>query len=466
MGKITLIGLGPGAPDLLTRRADAAIERASVVYVTRATRNIAAAIAGRAVIVAIDELAPAAETEPEARRKVAERVLSLGQRPEGVTFGAPGDPLIDDPVCREIVEQAKAVGLTAEIINGLSWLDSAAQALGVDRSAIGLQIIGAAELAAPLVPETTPDAASPSASPFLGVYRLIDPTRPVLVQEVTPPVVPDLRRALAEIYSEDYPISMVPVDRGPTPAPLVTSVRELARPGTVIGRNALYLAPVAPLSDVAAFDTLRYIVARLRAPGGCPWDREQTFQSIKKHLLEETYEAVAALDEDDYGRFAEELGDVLLQVVMYAQFGREAGRFTLEDVLRMVNEKLIRRHPHVFGNVQVGSSAEVLRNWEQIKRTEKGGKETSTFSGIPPTAPALMRAESVQSRATRHGWVPPAATPDCGGIADPYLTPARRLDAIGEILFDLVAVARRYQIDPEEALRRATNRFIASQTGA
>lgn len=465
MSQITIIGLGPGAPDLLTRRADAVITQASVIYVSDAAPGIADAVAGRAAISTLEVPTAAAGSEIEERRAVAARVVELGRRAEGVVFATLGNPLTDEPVCHEILQQAKAAGLTIEVVDGISLLEIALQALEVDVSATGLQVISAAELAAPFRPEVSAEAVSAADNPFLGVYRLVDPTQPVLVRQVSAAAVPDLLRALREMYPEDYPVSIVPLDRGPRPTAVVTSLRDLASSGRISGRNAVYLAPVERLTDVAAFDTLRYIVARLRAPGGCPWDREQTFQSIKKHLIEETYEAVAALDENELGRFAEELGDVLLQVVMYAQFAREGGEFSLEDVLQSVNQKLIRRHPHVFGNVQVSGSAEVLQNWEQIKRTEKPGAQTNTFAGIPPAAPALMRAETAQSRATRHGWSPPTTSPDCAEATDPGLTPEQRREVIGNVLFGVVALARHYQIDPEEALRLATNRFIAGQVG-
>ncbi|HEX5416953.1 MAG TPA: MazG family protein [Chloroflexota bacterium] len=461
MSQITIVGLGPGSPDLLTAEAINVLQHATVLYVERKTPAILAAVAERVPVVVLGPPRPGA-AEVLDREALAVRVVELGQR-GAVTYGVAGSPLSDDPISRAIRAAGRRAKLSVEIVDGVSYLDFVIRLLDLDVFDDTLQVVEAGRLIG--ATGTSSEAGTPN--PFLGVYRAVDPTRPVLVRDVFPAGVPATRGALGELYPPDYPVAVVRLDAGSRASPVVVPLRELAASGTVSGRACLYLRPRERLADVAAFDTLRYIVARLRGPGGCPWDREQTFQSVKKHLLEETYEAVAALDADEYAKFAEELGDVLLQVVMYAQFGREAGRFNLEDVLRAVNEKLVRRHPHVFGDVAVGSSAEVLRNWEKIKQAEKQGspaEAASTFAGIPQAAPALMRAEAVQSRATRHGWEPPTTPPDLSDLLPADLTLAERLDRLGDALFDLVALARRYKLDPEEALRLATNRFVKKQS--
>lgn len=455
MSQITIIGLGPGSPDLLTVEAVKDLERASPLYVARKTPSVLSAVAERVPVVALRSTQASDDDEAD-QRSVVERVIDLA-RHGAVTYGSPGSPLTDDPISRSICDAGRRAGLSVRVVDGVSYLDFAIRLLDLDTFGDALQIVDSRRFASALATTTggRPD-------PFLGVYRRVDPTRPVLVRGVSSRSVIALQRALATLYPPDYPVAIVRLDARPSASPVVSVLKDLAASGAVGNRAILFLRPIERLSDVTAFDTLRYIVARLRGPGGCPWDREQTFESIKKHLLEETYEAVAALDEEAYGKFAEELGDVLLQVVMYAQFGREAERFDLEDVLRSVNEKLVRRHPHVFGDVAVGSSAEVLQNWERIKRAEKqgGGEAASTFAGIPQAAPALMRAEAVQSRASRHGWTPPAGAPNFAELSLPDLTPSEQLDRLGDALFDLVVLARRHKLDPEEALRRATNRFV------
>lgn len=333
--------------------------------------------------------------------------------------------------------------------------DAVFQRLHVDPLASGVQILSAAQLI-----QHARAGHGKSAGPFDEASRGFDPALPLLVCGASGRgAAGNLKRALLDVYPADHPVEIVP--NGPATAanPVRTvSLGDLDQPAKTGPVGCVYLGPLDRLTDLASFETLREIVARLRAPNGCPWDREQTHQSMKKHFIEETYEAIAALDEDDLPKFAEELGDVLLQVVMHCQLGREARTFNLEDVLRAVNEKLIRRHPHVFGEVKVGSSAEVLRNWEAIKRTE-GGAQKSSFATIPEAMPALLRADAVQSRAARHGWSPPTALPDLSALEQPGLDQADFRRELGEAFFELVALARRHDVDPEEALRLATNRF-------
>jgi tetrapyrrole methylase family protein / MazG family protein len=211
------------------------------------------------------------------------------------------------------------------------------------------------------------------------------------------------------------------------------------------------------------------IIARLRAPGGCPWDREQTHASLLPCLLDETYEFFEAVDENDPCKMKEELGDLLLQVVLHSQMGNEEGRYTIEDVARGINEKLIRRHPHVFGTVEVSSSKEVLRNWEQIKRTEKG-KEHRRYlvDDIPEALPALFRAEKIQRRVARVGFDWHDSGPALDKVEEEFGEyrealaagdKAHAAEELGDIMFALVNVARHEGICAEEALRAANNKF-------
>jgi tetrapyrrole methylase family protein / MazG family protein len=335
-------------------------------------------------------------------------------------------------------------------------LDETCQALQLDPLSSGLQIRSAQQIVTARQAAIFTESGTSRFDPFRGVYRAHDPAWPTLIGDLVGSL-GELREALLAGYPADHPVSLVTSadgSRQPTIERLGLGDLPDERKGATPA--FLYLQPTDRLADPAAFDTLRYIVGRLRGPGGCPWDQEQTSESIKKHLIEETYEAVAALDDGDLPKFAEELGDVLLQVILHAQISREAGEYALEDILVAINQKLIRRHPHVFGDVVVQNSADVLRNWEKIKRTENGARETS-FGGVPEAAPALMRADAILSRAARYGWpASPVALPPT------ELSETKRADrrlALGESLFDLVALARQQHVDAEEALRLAINRF-------
>jgi tetrapyrrole methylase family protein / MazG family protein len=234
-----------------------------------------------------------------------------------------------------------------------------------------------------------------------------------------------------------------------------------------------------------SFDDLVQLMARLRAPDGCPWDRKQTHESLKPYLVEEAYEVLEAIDHTDITRLREELGDVLLQVIFHAQIGTEKETFSIEDVIHALAEKLVRRHPHVFGTAdekQENLNAEDVKvRWEQIKRNEREekGQDSSALEGVPKTLPALLRAYQVQARAARVGFdwsdltpvlskleeelqefrdamaASTAATPSTSNQAKEHLE-----SELGDVLFTMVNIARFLKINPEEALRTTINRFI------
>jgi tetrapyrrole methylase family protein/MazG family protein len=211
------------------------------------------------------------------------------------------------------------------------------------------------------------------------------------------------------------------------------------------------------------FSTLVDIIARLRAPDGCPWDKQQTHLSLKPNLLEECYEALEAIDEGDDGKLCEELGDILMQIALHSQIGQEDGQFSVEDVLRSINTKLIRRHPHVFGTTKVSSSQDVIQNWEAIKQEEKG--TTSVLDGLPKGMPALAYSQAMQRRAARVGF----DWKEIEGVIDKLAEEVEelrrsasheeRVREFGDVLFALVNAARRMDVESEEALQLAGRRF-------
>lgn len=248
--------------------------------------------------------------------------------------------------------------------------------------------------------------------------------------------------------------------------------------------------PPHPEDCTSEFWRLVEVTARLRSPEGCPWDREQTLASIKPHTLEETYELLEAIDADDNTAICEELGDVLLQVVLDSQIAADEGRFDLVDVIRGLTEKLIVRHPHVFGETAVKNSQEVLSNWDRIKQQQK--QRDSIFDGLPVALPTLARAARITDKAARHGYdfpdrnmlfdklreeieelqqelYPDGKIPDVAAGVDAAVVPDEPIDdparkdriesELGDVLFVLANIARRWQINPEEALRRSNAKF-------
>lgn len=238
--------------------------------------------------------------------------------------------------------------------------------------------------------------------------------------------------------------------------------------------GSAWLVPPLPLLDnLASPHGMAAISARLRAPDGCPWDRKQTHASLRPFVLEEAYETVDAIDQGSAADLAEELGDLFLQIILHAQLAAEEGEFDLTDVYRTLGAKIVRRHPHVFGDVEVADAAEVLRNWESIKAGERSdsGAPPSPFAGIARALPALPASREIQERASSLGWDWPsidgvwekvheelAELHEAGDGADESRD--ARLHELGDVLFATVNLARWMRLDPEEALRAANRRWI------
>ncbi|MFC1908747.1 nucleoside triphosphate pyrophosphohydrolase [Chloroflexota bacterium] len=212
------------------------------------------------------------------------------------------------------------------------------------------------------------------------------------------------------------------------------------------------------------FATLVDIIARLRAPGGCPWDRKQTHATLRENLLSECYEVMEALDEGNAGKLCEELGDLLLQIVLHAQIASEAGEFELDEVVHSINTKLIHRHPHIFGSEEVKDAEEVMHNWEELKQEERE-EGSSMLDSVPGQMPALGYSQEIQKRVVRVGF----DWEDTEGVIDKLTEEVRELreadsqeekaNEFGDLLFTLVNIARREGIDSESALREANRRF-------
>ena len=263
-------------------------------------------------------------------------------------------------------------------------------------------------------------------------------------------------------YPADHPVTVVggASERSCT---LADAERESA------GASFVVVAPLDPFADLASLETVARIAERLRAPNGCPWDREQTHASLRPHLLEEAYEALAALDSGDPARLRDELGDLLLQIVLHGEIAREEGTFDAREVARRLNEKLIRRHPHVFAGRAI-AGGDLLARWEAIKREEKGVSGGHYLASLPAALPALMRAQKAQKKAARvnFDW---AEISDVVAKVDEELAETKEAiasrdpeaisDEIGDLLFAVVNLARKSHLDAETTLQAATDKFVA-----
>lgn len=227
------------------------------------------------------------------------------------------------------------------------------------------------------------------------------------------------------------------------------------------------VVPAAPTEFSGGVYGLVQVVDRLLGPGGCPWDQAQTHDSLKRHLIEEAYELVDAIDKSDEAKMVEELGDVLLQPLMHSQMEALAGNWDIDTVAKGITEKLVRRHPHVFGSAEVADAEEVLKNWDTIKSREKGGEApASILEGVPKAMPALLRAYEVSKRAARAGF----EWPDLNGVWEKFREEEQELreaiasnegiaDELGDLLFTVVNLARWLKVEPEDALRTMVDRF-------
>ncbi|HEY7801545.1 MAG TPA: nucleoside triphosphate pyrophosphohydrolase, partial [Dehalococcoidia bacterium] len=376
---------------------------------------------------------------------IVARVLELAERPEGVLYAVPGHPMFGEATVRALLARAASAGVRVSVIAGVSFVDAAAVALGFDPLAEGLLLLDALALG--------------------GHRRLLVPERPTLIAQVYDRrTATQAKLALLEVYPPEHLVRVVAASGTASAAVDDVALAELDRSDRFDHLATLYVPPLSLPADVRSFEGVRAIIAQLRAPeGGCPWDLEQTHETLKRFLLEEAYEALDALDDGEPHRVAEELGDLLMQVVLHAQVAEDDGEFVIEDVLGAIGAKLVRRHPHVFGDTAVSGADDVIRNWDALKKEERG--EQPLLDAVPKALPALAQAQAVQSRATKAGLahVDPAPLANAVAAAEAAGFTA---DALGDLLFAIVAHARAHDVDAEEALRLSVRRFRAQVADA
>ena len=444
---IVILGLGPGEPEQLTRQAWNWLAGCDEVWLRTTHHPTVAAFPVGLKTNSFDALYDQNERFEQVYAAIVEQVLELGRRPEGVTYAVPGHPYVAEATGPEIVRRARAEGLPVRVIEGLSFLEPTFSAIGMDPFP-AMALVDALELGSTLTPQ-------------------FSPAQPALIAQIySRQVAANVKLTLNAVYPDDHPVKLV--HAAGTAQELVEDLKlyEIDRSRSIGLLSALYLPPLA---KEASFENFQEVIARLRAPDGCPWDREQTHQSLRKHLLEETYEALATLDADDPEGMREEFGDLLLQIVLHAQIGLEAGEFNMAEVIAGIAEKIVRRHPHVFGDVQVDGVKGVLQNWDKLKaaeRKENGDqKYKGILDGVPRDFPALAQAQQVQERAARVGFDWPSLdavwqklareTEDVRGAQGEEACSRE----VGDLRFAAAALARWYKVDSESALRETILRF-------
>jgi tetrapyrrole methylase family protein / MazG family protein len=443
---ITLLGLGPGDPNLLTRQAWDVLNNSTEIYLRTDHHPVVSSLPAGIKIYSFDDLYEKGDTFELVYAAIVERVLELGRRSQGVVYAVPGHPFIAETTSPEIARRAKEEGIQVHVVEGLSFLGPTFTALGLDpfpRTAL----VDGFELAAAHVPNFAPDT-------------------PALIAQIhSRAIASEVKLTLMEVYPDTHPVKLVHAAGTPEFRVEDMQLYEIDRSRSTELLTTLY---VPPLGVGTSLESFQEVIAALRAPDGCPWDREQTHRSLRPYLLEETYEVLSALDAEDPASLSEELGDLLLQIVLHAQIASEAGEFNMAEVVRGIHAKIINRHPHVFGDVKLRDAEGVLQNWERLKAAERqanGKTEAGLLDSVALALPALVQAQTYQQRAGRVGF----DWRDIQGVHDKVdeeiseVRSAAHADAraaeIGDLLFSVVNLARWYNVDAESVLREANARF-------
>ncbi|WP_018131765.1 bifunctional methyltransferase/pyrophosphohydrolase YabN [Effusibacillus pohliae] len=447
MATVHIVGLGPGSWAGLPLGTYQILQEGKPIFLRTERHPVVQELKRRGIpFQPLDELYERAEDFESLYREIVEFLLREAKQRGEIVYAVPGHPGVAERTVQIALEKGPAAGVQIKLGPGHSFLDELLLRVGVDPTD-GLLILDGTGL---------------------HVQHLNPAIHTVLVQVYNQDVAADVKLSLMEIYPDDYPVTVaraVGVD-GEERIERVP-LYELDRLDWVDHLTTLYIAGTdKPPAAHRQFSKLLEIVGILRSPGGCPWDREQTHQSIREHVIEEAYEVAEAIDRDDPDALCEELGDLLLQVALHAQIAAEEGTFTVYDTIQAINEKLIRRHPHVFGDKHAADADAALTNWEAIKLREKQDKglpqQNSILDAVPGGQPAMMVSYKLQKKAAAVGF----EWPNIGGVFEKLKEEVEELrvsedkaEELGDVLFVLVNLARYLKVDPEAALAKANLKF-------
>lgn len=366
---------------------------------------------------------------------------------EPVIYAVPGHPMAAEKTVQLLLEQQRAGNVNVQIAGGQSFLDALFASVQID-PADGFQLLDGTALQ----------------SDDIHVFSHV-----IIAQVYDAFVASDVKLTLMEKYPDEHIVKIVTAAGSQQESTRAVPLYELDHDMELNNLTSVYVPPISKEEAYREFSVLRRIIAQLRDPeNGCPWDIKQTHSSLKKYLLEETYELFEAIDNEDDEEITAELGDVLLQVLLHAQIGEDEGMFTIEDVIQSTAAKMVRRHPHVFSDASAETAEEVKVNWQKIKEEEKGNKQKRILEGIPKGQPAMMEAYDLQKKAAKTGF----DWPDAAGaiakvkeewqefLAETETGNVKNLqEELGDVLFSLINVARFYDIHPEEALEAINRKF-------
>ncbi|AGT30512.1 hypothetical protein M493_00510 [Geobacillus genomosp. 3] len=448
MNTIYIFGLGAGDFEQLPVGVYRKLKRAHPLFLRTKEHPAVKGLEEEGIaFTAFDDVYEKHEQFADVYEEIARTLIEQAKRGD-VFYAVPGHPLVAEQTVQLLLEAERRGDCRVVIEGGQSFLDALFTAVRIDPIE-GFQLLDATAFQG--------DEWSPS-------------LHAVFCQVYDPFIASNVKLSLMEQLPDDYPVYIVTAAGTKSEQVKQVPLYELDRQTALGNLTSVYVPPVKdePLL-YHRFETLRRVIATLRGPDGCPWDRKQTHASLKRYLLEEAYELLEAIDENDDDHMVEELGDVLLQVMLHAQIGADSGLFSIDDVIRTLTAKMIRRHPHVFGNVTAETAEQVTVNWEKIKEEEKGGEQPeSILAGIPKSLPGTMRAYELQKKAAKVGFDWDDVAPIWQKVEEEMAefraetSGGRHAELVGEfgdVLFALINLARYYGIQPEEALQMANDKF-------
>jgi tetrapyrrole methylase family protein/MazG family protein len=447
MKELTIVGLGPGNIGLLTMETMDILAKAGTLLLRTAKHPTVDSLSQRGIqYTSYDWVYEEKGTFEEVYAYIAQDCLHTAAYSEGVVYAVPGSPLVAERTVTLIREQAAQAGVSVKIVPGMSFLEVLYTRLAVDPIE-GITVVDAADI--------------PDLPPGLN-------TAVIITQVYSRQVASEAKLALMELYPDDYPVIMVRNLGLPDEEIRKIPLYELDRIQTIDHLTSIYLSRRPQKHERFYLKPLVDIMARLRSDGGCLWDIEQTHSSLRRYLVEEVYEVLEAIELAAPDKLCEEMGDLLLQIVFHARIAEESKTFSMQDVIDTVCKKMIRRHPHVFGDITVKDAAEVIVNWDQIKKGEKGGAGR-VLDGVPAGLPSLMRAFKLQSKAAKVGFDWDNIEPVWEKIREEIdelqqaISSGREANIegeLGDVLFAVVNLARFINIEPETALNVTNNKFM------
>jgi len=444
--QITIIGLGAGDIDQLPLGIYKLVKNAKVLFLRTKEHPVVRDLEAEGLhFTSFDDVYEENDQFEQVYEEITERLLAAAKN-ENIVYAVPGHPLVAEKTVQLLLDRGKTNNIDIIIAGGQSFIDPLFAAVKADPIE-GFQLLDGTDLHR--------DDVRTNQHLIIGqVYDAFSAS--------------NVKLTLMEKYPDDYKVFIVTAAGSKEESIKEIPLYELDRQVEINNLTSVYVPPRKETS-LKEFTALRSIIADLRGPNGCPWDKKQTHLSLKKYLIEEAYELLEAIDEDDIDHIIEELGDVLLQVMLHAQIGEDEGMFSIDDVIESISDKMIRRHPHVFGDTVANDVEDVLRNWSEIKGREKGHEaKESVLDEVGKGLPALIRAYEYQKSASKLGFDWDLAEDAWKKVLEEMKEfqveitkkdKQMQISEFGDLLFAMVNVGRLLSIYPEEALEMTNQKF-------